>query len=220
MTADAAPVLAYDRPLAPGAVRITRSSTSVSIKIAPDTAKRALFHLAVPAILFVFATGLAVSNLRAANGLFGMIVAATLLAIGGALVYQTLRQSREPIAFTADPKMLRIEHPLDVPPDRTLGVFEIETLRLRRHPLVASAYELEVITRDFPDRPRTVISLLVSPSFETLDKIGRTLAEAMRLSVHPAHPEGWRTYDDDDEGMKRAEHVTDSVTADRRFSQP
>jgi hypothetical protein len=193
MTADAAPVLAYDRPLAPGMVRITRSSATVVVKIAPDTAKRALSSLLIPALLFLFAGGVVVSALSSGGGLGALVIAVVLLGIGGAMLHQTLRQSRDPIVFTADPRMLRIENSLDVPPDRTVGVFEIETLQLRRHPLIPSAYGLEVLTRGFPDRPRTAISLLVSPSFETLDKIGRTLAEAMRLNVCPGPPEGWRT---------------------------
>jgi hypothetical protein len=192
MPAEAVPVLTYDRPLAPGTVRISRSSATVCVKIAPDTAKRAFFHLLLPATLFVLAAGLAISNFRAASGVYGFTVPVALLAIGGALVYQVLRQSRDPIVFTADPKMLRIENPLDVPRDRTLGVFEIETLRLRPHPLTATAYELDLLTRGFPDRPRTTVSLLVSPSFETLDKIGRTLAGAMGLRIHAASPDDWR----------------------------
>jgi hypothetical protein len=192
--ASGAPVLAYDRPLPPGTVRIRRSGAAVYIAIAPDTPKRAAVSLVYPVAASVAAMGILAFTI-AANGTWMWSVPfwLILLVIGGGIVVAVIRQSADPIVFTADPQMLRVQNALDTPPDRTLGVFEIAALRLRPHPVFAGTLVLEVATKGFPDRPAVRVSLLASPSFETLDKIGRTLAKAMGFGTPVSGAEGWQT---------------------------
>lgn len=51
-------LLAYDRPLPPGTVRIRRSGPAVYIAIAPDTAKRAVISLMIPVVVFAVCMGI------------------------------------------------------------------------------------------------------------------------------------------------------------------
>lgn len=190
-----APLLTYDRPMLPGTVRIRRSGDTVYIAIAPDTPKRTALALAVPMVVVVGVLAI-LANSAWQGGAWWWSVPGWLLvlSVGGLAVQRTVRQSAEPIVFTADPRMVRVQNPLETPPDRTVGVYEIRQLALRALDILPGTFVLELVTRDFPDRPTVVISLLVSGSFETLDKIGRTLAEGMGMPAPFSDGQGgWRT---------------------------
>ena len=191
----ASPVLAYDRPLAPGTVRISRSGGAVAVVVATDSPRRAVYSYATPAAIAVIGVGVAIYTIFAIGGwLLGLTAGVILLSLGIVATLHAVRETSTPIVFTADPVTLRIQNTLESPPDRTLGVYEVARLQLGPNLVLAKTYRLAVMAKGFPDRPAAVIPLLVSPSFETLDKIGRTLAEAMRLDAPVTDPEGWRAY--------------------------
>ena len=176
------PVLAYDRPLAPGTVRISPVGDGVCVRIAPDAPKRVVLTVLLPATLPAAAIALAGYGLFI-SGMWtvGLPILILLGAIGGYYLYRTLLRSDEPIVFTADPKLLRIQNPLDEPPDQTIAVFTIAAVQLRRVALHTTTYEIEVCTKDIPGRPTSIVAILTSGSYETLDRIGRTLVRGMNL---------------------------------------
>ena len=203
MTAEAR-VLAYDRPMSPGTVRSRRSGDAVYIAIAPDAPTRTALALAVPVLAAAAVLAIVGSTVLHGGNWWWWNVPAWLIVLGVAVlaVRHTLRQSAEPIEFTADPRMMRVQNRLETPPDRTVGVYEIRQLALRAHDMLAGTFVLEFVTRDFPDRPSVVVSLLVSGSFETLDKIGRTLAEGMGMQAPESDGRGgWRVVEEGPPGV-------------------
>ena len=194
MTASA-PTLDYDRPMAPGTVRITRTGAGISIRIAPDTAKRTIINALPAALMAAGAIAIASWGLFLGDAIVSGGILLLLLAIGGGIAMRRIiRSSDDPIIFTADPSMLRIQNALDVPPDRIIGVFEIDALTLRAITFPAAENHcLEVTTRKLPDREPKVVVLLVSPSFETLDYLGHSLTRAMGLPVPVKEGNGWKS---------------------------
>jgi hypothetical protein len=189
-----APTLDYDRPMAPGTVRITRAGSGISIRIAPDTAKRTIVNALPAALMAAGAFALASWGLFLGQTIASGGILLLLLAIGGGIAMRRIiRSSADPIIFTADASMLRIQNALDIPPDRIIGVFEIATLTLRPITLITENHCLEVTTRKLPDRESKRIVLLVSPSFETLDHLGRSLSRAMGLPAPVKDGTGWKS---------------------------
>lgn len=189
-----APTLDYDRPMAPGTVRIARAGAGISIRIAPDTAKRTSVNALPAALMAAGAFALATWGLFLAHAIVTGGLLLLLLAIGGGIaVRRIIRSSDDPIIFTADTSMLRIQNALDAPPDRIIGVFEIDALTLRPVTLLAENHCLEVTTRKLPDRESKRVLLLVSPSFETLDYLGHSLTRGMGLPTPVKDSNGWKS---------------------------
>ena len=59
---------------------------------------------------------------------YGFVVSLVLAGVAAAILYETLRQSREPIVFTADPSILRVQNALETPPDRVVGYAAFDTV--------------------------------------------------------------------------------------------
>jgi hypothetical protein len=185
----AAPVLDYTRPLEPGSVRISQLGNRVSITIAPDTPKRLVFTLALPTAICAGCGLVALYAMVVTGSWIVAPVLVALFAIGAIYLRRAIRRSRDPIVFVADPTVLHVQNPLDEPVDRMIGAYEIAAVRVRPVELaIGSMYQLQVLTKDLPNRPSTVIVLLASPSFETLDKIARTIVEAIRLVAEAVAP--------------------------------
>jgi hypothetical protein len=190
------PVIEYHRPLPPGTVRITRSEVdarAVTITIAPDTAKRTLFTLTRPLIVAAIFSLIPLALLD--NSQLRAVGIAVLIAIGAAAsfsCYRIVARSNQPIIFRADPAGIQIINPLDEPASQFHAADEIQALQLRRISLLSEpvCYQLELQVRAFT-RDRDKRSLLVSQSAETLDKIGRTLCEALPLTPPVGSPTAW-----------------------------
>jgi hypothetical protein len=188
-----APVLSYERPLAPGTVRITRGAGGgICVTVAPDTPQRVVVTYCVPVAMvagaFFLTTYTIVQTQAWRLGVPLLVAFASAVAF---TLYRAARQGRQPIVFTADAESLHVRNPLDQPIERVLGVFEIEVFQLRRATLHTTTYELELCTRSLPGRPTQIISILSSPSFETLDHIGRALVKAMNLPPPRGGASGW-----------------------------
>jgi hypothetical protein len=191
-------VLEYNRPLLPGTVRITHRQGSVTIQVAPDTARRIVYTALGPLLILAIFAVYALMGVLTRGRIFPLLVLVGLFVAGGVYLARVLRRGREPIVFRANPTQLEIQNPLDQPPHRAVFVPQIASLQLRRAALPAefSLYHLEIVTRRADHesaanaRPAP-ISLLASPSFETLDKIGRTLITAMELPEPVPGPAGW-----------------------------
>jgi hypothetical protein len=204
-------VLHYDRPLAPGTVRITRHTGAVTITIAPDTAKRTVYTVLAPLLLLAAFSLFVVGGLFTRQSLDQLVLLTLFVAIGGWILFRTLRRANRPIVFRADAEELNVHNPLDRPADRAIPVHQIVTLQLRRTALPTNAmvFQLEVLTSTGRlDEQATTLSLLVSPSFETLDKIGRTLLGAMCLPDPYTGPNGW--WSDPQKPLVHASHHADS----------
>lgn len=193
-------VLDYDRPLSPGTVRITRRSDGVTILVVPDSATRILSAALGPLLILAIFSVVFVLGALARQGIMPVLMLLVFLTVGGVYLLAVVRGGREPIIFRADLHQLKLRNPLDRPKERTIAVTRIATVQLRRgtQPAMPALFQLEVITRreddESTDSPNLPILLLASPSFETLDKIGRTLVAAMGLREPTASAaEGWWT---------------------------
>jgi hypothetical protein len=182
------PTLDYDRPLAPGTVRITRSSgdaRAVTIMVAPDTAKRTLYTLTRPLAVGGIICLIPVALFE--NRTFPPVIGITVfLAIAGVTLlacYRIIARSDRPIIFRADPAGIQILNPLDHPASRYHAAEEIITLQLRRISLLTEpvCYQLELGVHAFM-RDQDGQSLLISQSAATLDRIGRALCDALDLA--------------------------------------
>src|SRR4051812_9691612 len=99
MTAAGAPLLAYDRPLLAGTVRIRRAGTAVSIAIAPDTPKRAIYSLGIPGAALVVGVGLLVYYIVDSHTwLWSVPIWIAVFAVGRAMAI-AVRRSGDPIVL-------------------------------------------------------------------------------------------------------------------------
>jgi hypothetical protein len=189
-------VLDYNRPLLPGTVRITHRQGGVTIKVAPDTAKRVLRTVLLPLfVLAMFALG-ALASLLARGGVAALVALVAFLGMGGWHLARTLRRANEPIVFRANPQCLEVHNPLDAHIDHVIAPRQIVGFQLRRdNPLL---FRLEVLLDFGPMSPShgnvPPLLLLASPNFETLDKIGRTLVTAMQLPEPSTGQMEWWSY--------------------------
>jgi hypothetical protein len=188
-----APVLGYERPLAPGTVRITRpAGGGVCVTIAPDTPRRVLVTYCVPVAMVAIAFALTTYTVVQMEAWrLGVPLLVVFVAAVSITLYRAARQGDQPIVFTADAESLHVRNPLDRPAERVVGVFEIDVFQLRRATLHTTTYELELCTRSLPGRPAEILSIISSPSVETLDYIGRTLVAAMNLPPPRGGATGW-----------------------------
>src|SRR4051812_27775572 len=95
-------VLNYDRPLAPGTVRITRLVGAVTIMIAPDPAKRTVYTVMAPLLILAAFSLFAVTGLFTRQSLDQLALLTLFVAIGGWVLFRTLRRANRPIVFRAD----------------------------------------------------------------------------------------------------------------------
>ena len=99
-------VIAYDRPLAPGTVRITGSSAGIAIRIAPQGSRRVFLAVLIPAIVAAASLALAAFGLLSGGaGDTGLPILIVLGVSAGYLVYRMVLRSANPIEIFADPKL-------------------------------------------------------------------------------------------------------------------
>jgi hypothetical protein len=165
---------------------------AVEVKVAPDTAKRAVMKLAAPSFLAAIVAGVMMFVGAGEHEPFLWGAAATILLAVGAWAFFVIRRSRELIVFRAGRDGLSVRNALAMPKDVWIRLDDLAVVHLRRTSLLTEAvcYELRVVRRtSFIASPETV--LLVSPSFETLDKIGRTLCAGLGLPEPVGGNGGW-----------------------------
>lgn len=198
MSAETA-VIGYDRPLLAGTARITRGRKgAVTVVVAPDTARRALYTLTRP--LFVGAAFCAIPMALLENRTFPPVIGIVGFGIVGLLTarscFRIAADGGKTIVFRADAAGLQVVNPLGAPADQFYGPNEIIALQLNRISLIGSGscFQLELRARAFWRRSDNE-TLLVSENAEVLDKIGRTLAVALRLpEPHADLDGGWTSY--------------------------
>jgi hypothetical protein len=188
----ASPVLGYDRPLLPGTVRIRAAGDGLSIQIAPDTSKRIILSLVVPACGGVGGIVVAAYVVITAGWMaVGLPILAGLGAVAGYCIHQFVRRGGDPIVITADPKLLRVENALDELPVRIVPVVMIAAVQLKRVPLHTALYELEVCMQEIPGQPGGTFSVISSENREVLDYIGRRMVGAMDFPEPRGDGMGW-----------------------------
>jgi hypothetical protein len=207
------PVIEYERPLEPGGVRISHGARgAVAIKIAPDTAKRAVLKIGrEAAVAAVVATILLYAGFAPPGTAAGWlaVLAAVVVVVGmGWRAYRVLGRSGEPILFRADAGGLRVRNALEAPVEAFYAASDVVAVQLRRVSVLTEGkcFQLEVIHRSLAGDDASRM-LLVSGSFETLDKIGRTLCAAMEFPAPAAVDgvaEGWWSRRPGAVGLQRA----------------
>jgi hypothetical protein len=205
------PVIQYERPLSPGCVRISRNEAGgVTIAIAPDSAKRTAFALFGPlAIGGLCCLGPVALIFEGSLPPFvGFAALALILAVAGFVTHRIVVRSAGLIIFRADVAGIQIVNPLDARPNQLFDADQIVALQLHRVELAIPTHtcQLELRVRALwkhDDR----LTLLVSQSAETLDKIGRTLCKALDLPEPCGDLNGWMTYRPPPAAARRVENV-------------
>jgi hypothetical protein len=198
MSAETA-VIGYERALLAGTARMPRGREgAVTVVVARDTARRALYALTRP--LVIGAAFCAIPMALVENPTFPPVIGIIGFGIIGVLTarscFRIAADGGKTIVFRADAAGLQVVNPLGSPADQFYGPDEIIAIQLNRISLIGSGtcFQLELRARTFWRRSDNE-TLLVSEHAEVLDKIGRTLALALRLPEPRADLDGgWTSY--------------------------